>query len=657
MVALKYEEVEDILEEDEPGLLKRYRRESDLAAYYPKPSEADIQEVADRLYTTFREKRDEIVKTREVRYMRDDTPPKWKKGLANGTRYHAGLINNELRRVVAIITGNLPDVHIQPAGPGSKAKERADKQTQWANAVLPQMEREHGQLLRPFGDGLGEAGYAAFEVYFTGTYDDLDTEKRLGETPGQYRNRMHLQAVQVGSPIGVRVPDPLSLYFEPYTDDPEIVVIRERKSRRHVVGWARANGIDTKKIESLDKRKKGPISFLAQAVGEAHDSYQQNGDMVDTIRYYDHCWMAYAVDGHVLQVEKHGFPRLPVIISDGMITSSGALHERLQAVVTGMVEDERVVNDLMTLTLDNAYRFSKPKTAIISKDANASPQRNRQGGTMRIDLTADSGAPVLPPGYEVQDITAQHRPYETSPVIGQIMANFQRKGLNPIQQGESPGADPAGYTVNTLITTAQRMYDVLPECVARSWGRVIDLIRLTIRDSEHLQGQEVFMSNMLSEKGGQWLPLGKNDVTDVPSQCVIDPLNDQNRMAKIQVLKDGVQLGAIAMRRLQKEGYKVQDVGEEDRQIIRDKARMLFGDAVLQSGWQVAQNRMLAAAGPTPAPPQPPQIVGLDGQPISSNKQNGGTPYPNDPPTVGGGTQGRERISSSAGQQPVDRGG
>lgn len=653
-------DVEDTLQEGDDADIRdtlRERRSRYVLEMYPKPTASYLQNCKARMYTTFQLKRNDTMKTREVRYGRDETPQKWRRRLKNADRYHAGIINNEIRRVVAMVVGNLPECIIMPAGSGPRAATKADHQTRWANALLPAMEREHGQLLRPFADGLAEAGYAAFEIYLTGAYDDISTQRRPNETTTSYNDRMQRQSVQYGYPIGIRVPDPLSVYFEPYCDKPERVIIRERKSRDAVYQWALSNNPEAaKKMLTDGKYIPGRTS-----PGTAHDMTSSIVNTCETVLYYDPYWMVYEVEGQILQCEPHGFARLPVVVADGMITSSAVIEERLQSVVSGMVEDERVLNDLATLSKDNAYRFSSPKAAIFTEDINAQAFKMRDGKPIRIDLTADDSSPILPPGYKVQDVTSQHKPYDTAPLIQQISGNFQRKGLNPVAQGESPGADPAGYTVNMLVSGAQRMYEVLPEQVARAWGDVVDIFRLAVRDCEYLYGQKLYLSAPMSDYnagGPEWEAIGPNDITEVPAYCVIDPLSDQSRMAKTQWMEKGVASGAISKRRLQTDAYKVRDVTEENKEILRDTARDLYKQMIVQMAWQEAQAEIASENPPAPAPgaggAPPSGLVGPDGSPIggAAGGQTGATPAPSNPPTMGGGTRGRTRLNASAGQQP-----
>lgn len=626
------EHIDPALEEELEGTPELRALRAKIAAIndrrYPEPTLADIQKLRDQLRTSHIERWELIEDNRAVRYQREDLPDRlarWKRG---SRRFRSRLSHNEIMRTVAMQTRNPLKVEVPRAGSGEAAEKASTKQTRWCNQLMPALERKQGRSLRrPFVDNQHGDGQAVYEVYLTDAYEKLDLEKHRDdegqeESNHEYMKRTEADLMRAGLPFGVRRLDPISVYRK--FDDLGIcyAVIEERKEYREVYNKL----LDTIGMEEVDKLRlpKPSDDGWAEELGVR----EGNTDTVRTLRYYDRRWYVYIVGDRIVDgPTEHKMPGVPVFEAAGMVTSSPNQSEQLQGVTWGMTEIELAINELIDVVLDSHFTFSRPKPVIqtpvdgqLMQDANDKP--------ISLDLSDPQKVPQLNPGQTIVDAFGGFQPKIPDWVVNTLRGFWQHSGLNPIAQGESPGSDPAGYTVNALTNAAQANYEVLLDNEARTWGQVCDYIRLLIRDTIR---ERVYLSVPMADRkegGTEWLALGPDDVDETPSIVTIDPLSDTNRLALRQSLLEGLRAGLIGRARVQREGYGVDDPDAEDDKILTDKA------------FEMLVNRLLAEVEAIiTGAQQGTQVDPVTGQPIPPDPnalmRNGGAPAPVAPPTVG----------------------
>lgn len=212
---------------------------------------------------------------------------------------------------------------------------------------------------------------------------------------------------------------------------------------------------------------------------------------------------------------------------------------------------------------------------------------------------------------------------------------WERSGLNPVAQGQSPGADPAGYTVNTLIGAAQANYEGPLDNEATTFSRMAHFIRQLISKTF---GEKVYLPASVAGRGGraEWLALGPEQVDDSPVIVTTDPLSDANRLALRQSLTQAWKDGLIARSKVQREGFNVDDPEAMDDEIIEDTAieklvGLLIDNTLLEVRMDLAQT-LPPAGAPAPGAPGGPGGPGGPGQP---GADVGAVPAPANPPTVG----------------------
>lgn len=628
------------------------RRELDAkrlppARDYPKPTQGDIEGLYKQLEPLFTPLYRRIADERDVRYMRDETPAKWRRFLKDGRRFHSRISHNEVMRIAAMLGRNPPVVTIPAAGDRQTDITRATKQTRWANNLIPALERQAGgqRVLRPLLDNIAGDGLGVIEVYMKDhtVYDDIDAEAQQvwddalqqyrDETPREVNKRLDEQLASAPLPFGWRRVSPLSymaerldgvttralvVEYKPYRAVYERLVKRRGGDDLHLprpgtAGWAPP-------VSATGSWYSNRLRNVGESVSDATNS-------VVTIRYYDQRYYAYIVGGVLVDGPvEHKMPGVPLIEIPGMLTGSDDIAEAYQGVTTGMVDMERAINDMYTLGLDAAYVFSRPRPIATAPSGVTIPAGQLPPA---IDLSGDR-MEYLIPGYDVKDAFAGFEPRMADAMIGQLMNMFQRSGLNPIAAGESPGSDVAGYTVNTLTQSAQSLYEIILENLSIGLGQMIDFIRLMIRDTIR---ERVGLSTMRGGKHGEteWLQLGPDDIDETPSEVSIDPLAEANRMAlvaqKAQLNKQGymprreVQLAAGADDPEMWDDELVLDAADEQQM----QKAIEMADAIIDQ--QAVQRGIM------PPQTQPPQGQN-PGQPGTPPAPTGGAPGA---PSVGAG--------------------
>lgn len=649
-------ELKAMITPDEERAISNAQGDKAGLAAYPKPALSDIEEMYTTLVPAHALYQREVEDTRMIRYQQDDVPQKYKRRLQGSRRFYSRLSHNEIMRIVAMMTRNPPKVRIQQKGEGPKAQARAQKQERWCNQLLPNFERHAGipGLARRFCDAMCESGKGVFEFYLADStvYDHLDTtpqyvvDDKTGmerpETPKEINKRIDAD-LQGEFPFGLRTVDPLACFEERDEDGLFRVLIVEMKPYRQVY----AKLVNAKNAEALRLPRPGsegwPLSqgssystnantysdLLAGSGATASDARQQ----VLTYRYYDRRWYAYVVGGVLVDGPvEHGLPGVPVFIAPGMLTSSPNEHQRYQGVTWGMRNFELTLNDLMTVETDSAMALSRPKPVIETDTNQRGMEQAKNGKPATLDLSGDA-APYLLPGQHIVDAYGNFQPKIADHALKMIMELWQRSGLNPIAQGESPGSDPAGYTVNTLQGAAQNQYEVLLDNYARVVGDLCNFVRLVIRDT--LQ-EKVFLSvPMGSSKSPNvsWEGLGPDDIDEVAAVVEIDPLSDANRIAVRQSLEQGNKEGYVPRWKVQVDGYGADDAEAWDDDIAVDAAvEQLMGQALQEAQQTIAQRMGV--------PPPGSGLVDQNGQPLPPSgpgqPQQGAQPAAPQPPTVGG---------------------
>lgn len=581
-----------------------------LDRYYPEPSLDDVLEtrrrldnVWDRFLNGDSPNDDQafegpigLKQIRDMRYQRDRLPEKWQARMTSRYRFRARLVHNELLRVVSLLTRNPPVFRVPAVGPGSNAERRARHETRWLNRLISQLERDLGRpILRPFVDSLAEASIGAIELYLTGSYEEADLERDPEESTSEYNARVEDTIRGAKLPICARALDPMSFRAE-FGDGLERFIIIERKNYKQVFRDLEQR-LGFKALE--EARLPDPFGPGQNTI----EGWATGNESAECITYYDKRWYVFVVDGKLVTVKEHGWPVVPVICQIGTTTSSSEPSEQLQGVTWGMTAMEQTFNDLFTIELDTAVAMSRPKP-VIEQDIRGA-LRDPSGKPGVVDLSNVNGAPELAPGQRVTDVAKDWKPPFDPNMKAMILQIFQRSGLNPVAQGESPGANTAGYTVNMLNNNASALYDTTAENVATAVALLGDLYRIGIRE---VVGEKVYLNVPVGtdEDESEWLGLGPSDVTDVPCTVDVSGTNAANQLAQRESLLVGYQQKIIPRSVVQTDGYGAEDPDLWDEEIIKGSALFDPGglaEMARQEAWAIVSGALQPPppGGTTPA--------------------------------------------------------
>lgn len=637
VVSLTPDETKDLAQNDPELLAEAQREESrELELLWPEPDENDVRLFYDRMKKVWGGHKALMALHRKVRYLRDETPEKWRRHLEDRQRIHTRLSHNEVLRVGANQARNPYKVECRAAGTEPKAVKRAKKQTRWASEFWPAMERASlFPLRRRFVDSQIGDGMAVYEVYVTHRYDAVNTDERdveepgkdgapgsvRKETPKEYLQRTEQEILELGecAEIGVRWVDAMAVFPEPDEGDRVSpashgigrVVIAERKMYRDVYrGLLKRKG--RKAVEELQLPAVGsmgwPANYETWGVLTGTETAAADGSVgivpndaageVEHLRYYDPVWYVEIVGGKVVTCEKHGMPGVPVFVGWCIVTGSSFLSEALEGITWGMLDIELAANDLLTYKVDSTITFGRP-APVIETPQGGNRMEGKDHKPVELDLSDVTKVKQLAPGQTVADAFEGFRTRIQDSDISALLGLWQQNGLNPIAQGQSPGASPAGYTVNSLMGASLAPYDQPIENEEKIAGQVIDFVRLMIRDTIK---ERLYLAVPMEDKkvgGTEWLGLGPEDVDETPCRVTIDPLSDANRMAMRESLHAGRVAGYISRSRVQREGYNVEDTEAEDLEIIEDSAMEKLAAVLLEN---VFQRVRIAPAMPPPGP-------------------------------------------------------
>lgn len=581
---------------------------------------------------------------RERIHLKDTLPMKWQRNLQDGRRFYSRISYNEIKNRVRQQVANLPECTILPDGMEQSDFDKAEAQTKFAQELMPAMERLKPGFRTRAVDSQLSIGLAAYEVCLTGSYDDLDYEAREGETAHQVLMRNEKEARKRKPPFEVRMVDGQSLFLDDY-DNPNAGFIYELKPWRTM----------SRKYKGLGDRIEPDPGVLGAPGGDTSNPGFAGTDTCETLRYYDEWWYAYIVNGKFVDGPRpHGITGgMPVFPFKGVIGAMAQLERGTHGIMWGVESGELLINDVMTLEADNVFVYSRPKWVIETPLGGtimpAAPGQQQPGSNGAVLDLREPLVRQLNPGQTLVNATKDFVPFQSQVFLNTALALMARNLQNPVAQGESPGASPAGYTVATLTgnATAPDVDQVKNEAVA--WGLVVDCCRRIVRDTiQH----PVWIAVPMEENGTKslkWMKLDPDDVTEVACISEIDPDNPATRLANRQSWMEGHASGFVPRREVQKRAFDASDPDQWDYEIIRDKGKEIIAQLAIEMAVQEVR-----AFGQPPPPPvgpdgQPTGLVGPDGKtPISSaTSAPGGAPADPNPPTVGPKTAAASQAGSS----------
>lgn len=643
---------------------------------WPEPELGDILTLKQRLENDRSRWAAKVQQVRVMRFNEDTTPPKWAQrlNLPDDRRIHTNLTGNEINRVVATMERNPPRVTISPASDSNPAIQRAEIQARWCQKLISAVESDPLTPVWAIGsDAAAETGLGGFEWYMTDAWDDV--EELIAQVDPEapdpdLMNQIDEAKKIAGIPFALRPLDSLSLLFEKDNYGVSRALIVERKHYAQVYQSVQAK-LSTEEAEKLRLPPVGArawpdtsrlIRYQYMGENRDYDVSPVEGDLVEVLRYYDRRWMVEVVAGRITESKEHRLPGIPVFPQLGKVTSSASTEYMVQGITFGITSLELALNDMFTFGADNIYTYGRP-FPVVETSENGQNLLDKEGNPYPIQLNDPSKAPQLGPGQKIADAFNGFTGHIEAPFLSALQSYYERSGLNPIASGDSPGADPSGFALNTLNTGAQALYESMLDNKVKTQAAFCDFSRMAIKSTI---GEKVYLSVPTADgQGVEYIAIGPDDIDKVPTVVYIDPKSDMQRLAIISMLSTAWQQKLIQKRTVQTLGFTgiIEDPDQEDRGIYLEALQEMSLPGMLQSIIAQVQADAMPEAAPAmagpgaPGAPSPGAPQGPNGTGPQDLQQQGITPprgvsvgNPAPKPAVAEANRGR------AGQQPANQG-
>jgi len=608
---------------------------------------------ADQGRTLLAESHKDLQKLRATRNRETKTPEKLLMTYEHTERIFTGLTNTEINKVNATLTRNMPEVWI--------ASDKGDDQQKFFETLIQELEtRSIYGLIGPIFDSLLECGLAFWETYKREEIEDLDLEQYPEETPAEYRKRVQPLFRAAGRIVNVRALDPLSVVFAIRDeellwvaiceDKPRPVVEQEytdMKLREHYAARdskARSEGIDPDTLP--EEGDPGVPSFNGKGMASATGT-------VPTIRFFNRRWYAYIADGvFVEEPTEHGFPRIPISMATGIVTSHSRLANKFQGIVPGIAALNDAIDTQVTADNDASLTYGRAK---FMEERSFPPPGSADA------MEEDDGPPVdlrnplevIRPGRgsKFVNIYAGLDLNRNAQMEQRLRGYWTHATLNEVASGESPGASPAGYTVNALQTASLGPYGPFLRGFCRGmtdWAEMMREYYSSLGVPISIPAQE---STKASER---WIVVKPEQWDDTPIRVTMTPLSDQQKTAVAAELAQLTHDGIISRYTAARVNPMVADPEEEqlrmDLETVHpDLAQRVYQQTLIEVG--LMQDPAVAAQQQQQHELAMAQAKAAGVGPPGGETGNAGAdmPQPN-PPSVG---PEMAQASQGQGRQPV----
>lgn len=595
---------------DEAEQAEQERIDDAILLKFPKPTESDVKWQLNRLRNVWQYfhngypgvgqenatadswSNPGVRGTRAVRYGEDAIPEKIRSKFKQKTLHvRTQHTDHETTNVVNAIMQNPPEFYIPSLDENDQERANATKELQFVDSVFDHIEEYRGEAVRLRAlDNAMEGGVGAVVFYEPEEYEGLPKPP----------------------PIAYRSIDSLALFLDWADPEHPIAIIEERKPKRHP---------DTEKV---------PIS--RNATGYPKDDPNVQGDVVNTIHYFDRIWEVFIVEGATEPlIRRHGFPHIPVVPLICMETGATVPHQRHRGAAKGFAPVERALNLIVTQGVDNGLTFSTPKAVMTADDVDkAAPPE--AGEKVEMDWSTDD-IPYAKPGWTPVNLTEHLRPAFDAQLASVLAGIVGAQQMSPVLTGEAPGADTPGYAINALQAGG-----TLPYLAGfRGYGRFMAKCANFVR--RHLEKHDLNMTlNVNSEpgeerSGRERITFGATDVGPADFEVDIDTVAPHNRPAIAAHLGNGHAQGLVPDDVVQRRGY-----GSRNPEAWAERIAL---NMLVRAGLAPAAQLLIETLHPGSIATGPEGAA--EGDPSREEmRQTGAVPADLDPPTIGAGGRGQE---------------
>lgn len=597
---------------------------------YPKPDWSYVSSMLNNLQWEMQGFHTKIKELEELRYYEE--PNQLNPGeRVTGRRVRVGLTEELCENVKAAVLSNRPRVRVigtrknQNVGANQSKREqfwqrKLDKSTAPVNLLAEVVD---AQLL----------GMGVFKsAFYPECWDKDQRERKAGEDNEDYLDRVTGLKKLWGPPIADLSVHPMSCHFRPGVGNRIEEMIEHSYLPKNTVKSMYSNVSESAlntalKIEDLIPALPGkPTEFIRPLpVG------------VDTSHY---CLVTqYTCDDHYVAFvngqEVYSESPSPVryFLAPGRASSSKDPDKYAMSIAENLRHNEPVINMLLTRMLE-AQELIVNKRLTLEVPETYVPEINPESGADGTNKPkqwtfTDDAADALPPGAKVVDPYKDVQgAFAAMPMVEVLMSIAAQHGVSPLFKGISPGAAGSGYRDNSLYLMAKSQFNYLIESLQACL-------------TNWIAWQEWLLVNKIKETIYiDELELSPSDISDWPSviEVILKPELPQNVIAEGQFWESMRQVGNVSRRFVREHGLGIEQPDQMGREVVFEQSQeqllpYMFMDVVQ------------TVFGRTPGPAQN-QIVGPDGNPISSQRPQG------DHSTSTNGRMGQEVAGRATGGQP-----
>ena len=536
----------------------------------------------------------------------------------SGLEVRIGATSELIENIKASLTANSPNVVYTTLRTGDPAAENTSKRESFWGRFL----KRNAAFRRDLVDAQAGLGVGIIKaVYYPWPKNE---RKRLkGESDKDYKDRTRALKRKWGPPFRVINIHPLTFYCRRGPENEIIESIEHAwKSKREVYP---AYGLDTD--AELRAFPESLSSEIVQGVaiieGQPEQSIRPLASGLDTssmvlvTEYYrakalhsKGIYQVYLNDRLVYQ--EVGDPSCKYFLCIGRTTSSKDPDKLGISVAEGFRHNEPLINRSLTRMGEAVDLLVRKRLTLEVPDDFVPEEVQATGGAegesndlvpKTYKFSAEKST-ALPPGSRVVDpFAGVESVFAAMPYIQLLMQIMGQHGVSPIFKGEPPGAAGSGYRDNSLYMMAKSQFEYLIESYSNC---LVSLIEWLEEQTVSRARQEIWEGDLsLTPKAIREFPVTIN--------VDVNPLLPQNLIAEGQFYDRMHTQGHITRRTVQEKGLRIDQPEMETRGRWLEDLQEMMKPILYQD--------VLQTVGVLPPPES--QLVGPDGQPVSSN---GGSP-------------------------------
>jgi len=538
---------------------------------------------------------------------------------SSGLEVRIGATSELIENIKASLTANAPNVVYTTLRTGDPASENTSKRESFWGRFL----KRNAAFRRDLVDAQAGLGVGIIKgVYYP--WPKKERKRNKGESDKDYKDRTRALKRKWGPPFRVITIHPLTFYCHRGPENEIIEAIEHAwKSKREVYP---AYGLDTD--AELRAYPESLSAEVVQGVAAIEGQPDQNirpmasgldtSSMVLVTEYYrakslysKGIYQVY-LNGRLVHQEV-GDPSCKYFLCIGRTTSSKDPDKLGISVAEGFRHNEPLINRSLTRMGEAVDLLVRKRLTLEVPDTFIPEEVQATGGAegesndlvpKTYKFSAEKST-TLPPGSKVVDpFEGVDSVFGAMPYIQLLMQIMGQHGVSPIFKGEPPGAAGSGYRDNSLYMMAKSQFEYLIESYSNC---LVSLIEWLEEQTVSRARQEIWEGDLsLTPKAIREFPVTIN--------VDIDPLLPQNLIVEGQFYDRMHTQGHITRRTMQEKGLRIDQPEMETRGRWLEDLQEMMKPILYQD--------VLQTVGVLPPPES--QLVGPDGQPVSSTNGNSG---------------------------------